>query len=61
MRRRLMHTRFSRSEASSSVEVNSEAKKMEMADLFQYKVCTTLPPSPLIGLIYLLTQLRWPI
>jgi hypothetical protein len=27
------------SSASSSVEVNVEAKKMEMADLFQYKVC----------------------
>jgi hypothetical protein len=31
------------SSASSSVEVNVEAKKMEMADLFQYKVCTTRP------------------
>ena len=38
--------RFSRSSASSSVEVNSEAKKMEMADLFQYKVYVVLPPHP---------------
>jgi hypothetical protein len=30
--------RLSMSSASSSVEVNVEAKKMEMADLFQYKV-----------------------
>jgi hypothetical protein len=33
------------SAASSSVEVNVEAKKMEMADLFQYKVRTN-PTSP---------------
>ncbi|ELR12919.1 uncharacterized protein ACA1_095690 [Acanthamoeba castellanii str. Neff] len=33
---------FSRTTASSSVEVNSEAKKMEMADLFQYKITSAV-------------------
>jgi hypothetical protein len=39
----MVELRLSMSSASSSVEVNVEAKKMEMADLFQYKVCTTRP------------------
>ncbi|ELR12933.1 uncharacterized protein ACA1_095930, partial [Acanthamoeba castellanii str. Neff] len=34
--------RLSMSSASSSVEVNVEAKKMEMADLFQYKITSAV-------------------
>lgn len=42
---------FSRAEASSSIEVNAEAKKMEMADLFQYKVHTLSKKEVLLSLL----------